>query len=797
MATSRRHPRPEADSEALRAKLATMTYSFAQQLPQLSSHTPPPPPHNPQQTPADDPNFPKLTSKPLYNQTARPGHPPSRAWDAAKRPPTPNRPPRWANGPGKPTTAAEVVASVPSDTSVHSEEAAETEKEEAELALYSKLVPTTSAVPRNPGSSLGSGGLRATGSVAAQKSSRTSTTTPLHAPQALPSIVRKEPMVSRMQSLSSDASKPQLARRVAKLNRSASATPPPALSVPSSASSSASVDGMETETTFDEELEKAGAVPFTSVLRKEDFSRPRYGIREDSPPRIRQILYPGTLRGQTESYDTKTLSNPARRFEEAFFNRRRNDMVTVTGIVNGRKSSMPTLRRSSAMLSSQEPRGGSGKDTSENDVTRSGKEVSDSSIPPGFEGRSATGSRSAYVRPRNGRSDADSPMPARSFDRGNPPIRPQNARADALREALDSRRRSGSPRTVRHSRTASGDSTSRPNGLESSVPRSNGTRNRSERDNRRAVTTEPDFIRRAQNSSSHRTDSRMNSSGPPDSKRSGSLGRNGEFVNRSRTTSSAGHRTRNESQLPSTGFRAEPAQGSKPYSPSRHPEIDLKESSAISIEPLRPNMYTTHHESGRLHNGRSEMSLGSSPPLQSQLPTGRQNGRSNHAYPPEQNGEWRGSLSKTDGNGIGRQDVTSNSYHNRVSNTSKSAHGSVFAANSQHTCSSTSAMMETVRGLLGTNGDATGRTHFEGMDDVVLPPLPNSEDVAFESMLRSMGWTPLDEDEGPKHHQTQANMNGLRNETNGSYHNGVQRRMNGIDNANGSNVGNGFYSHFH
>lgn len=149
-----------------------MTYSFAQQMPTL-------PPRRPSQ---DDLNFPSL---------------PTNA-------PSPDAP-RWP----KPITAAEVVASSPTpdltatDSTPHNAD--------AQLLLYSKLVPTASAVPRNPLRSLGGGGLRSTGSVAASK-------------QPAPPPPR-EPLASRMQSLSSDASRTQLARRVAKHQHRSPAPP--------------------------------------------------------------------------------------------------------------------------------------------------------------------------------------------------------------------------------------------------------------------------------------------------------------------------------------------------------------------------------------------------------------------------------------------------------------------------------------------------------------------------------------------------------------------------------------------
>lgn len=111
------------------------------------------------------------------------------------------------------------------------EEDSQSEKHQAELAPYFKLVPTTSAVPRNPGRSLRGGGLRSTGSVAAQKQ-LSAASVASHTSQKLTTIGRKEPLTSRMRNLFSDTSKPQLARRVAtKVVAPLRATPatPPAL----------------------------------------------------------------------------------------------------------------------------------------------------------------------------------------------------------------------------------------------------------------------------------------------------------------------------------------------------------------------------------------------------------------------------------------------------------------------------------------------------------------------------------------------------------------------------------------
>lgn len=116
---------------------------------------------------------------------------------------------KWGKGNRKLVTAAEVVASRPPENIGPTPEEEAAAKERSELATFAKLVPVASAIPRNPGRTIGfSGGLRDTGSLAAMQQQRAaskskSPTTGNHHP---PLSIAAKDSVSRLRSLSNSKS---------------------------------------------------------------------------------------------------------------------------------------------------------------------------------------------------------------------------------------------------------------------------------------------------------------------------------------------------------------------------------------------------------------------------------------------------------------------------------------------------------------------------------------------------------------------------------------------------------------
>lgn len=401
---------PPSPTEAtLRAKLAQMTYSFAQQMPLLPSETP--------------------------------------------------APPVWPTPAPKPTTAAQIVAAAPPDKHRVAQPDEASARQAAELALYSKLVPTASAVPRNPGRVLGGGRLRATGSVA-QKGGRIGPAAALHAPQPVSVIPRKEP-TSRMRNLSSEASRPQLERKVARPSRTPSATPPPVL------------DSLEPG----EEPVASGA----NDAREEDNSEPGsltgppersdrkdaalkniiavYGSPEKdnfTPPIATEPRTPAAQEGPSLPSSVRTRSQsqnpPSRRLNEAF-----NGTKGLSPVA-ARRDQIGALRRSSGP--SPPPGVASQKKTdvpptaSKNGrVARKDAVVGDilADAPPGFETRTAAITKAGFMS----RPKADS-RGAKAGEGGRAP--PQNDRAHAFREAMNTRRHSTSSRSGTSRRTSHSDS---------------------------------------------------------------------------------------------------------------------------------------------------------------------------------------------------------------------------------------------------------------------------------------------------------------------------------------------------
>lgn len=835
MATPRRQPlpKPSTEQEALRARLASITYSFAQQMPQPQLQSQRQQPHlntSPNNSNSslsrdiDDPNFPQLTSSQLTNKSfnslssSSPQPTSARAWNSSSVEPrtssSPAKPPRWGNTSGKPATAAEVVAAKASDTTGRNEENTESAKHDAELELYSKLVPTTSSLPRNPGRSLGGGGLRATGSVATQNIARPGSATVLQSPQPLSSLPRKEPMTSRMRSLSSGTPKPQLARRVAKPSRSATSTPPPVQpQVGISESSLDSADAWKMSASGPKRLLHA------QERKSELYVTPKDQVSDLSQgSALRTPGLNGTRRVDNYSHvrDIQVRDTPqhmTRRLDEAFSNANKYDPTTAPAPIATRKDQVNALRRSSvSSASSAYPpqRKPSGREAvnSHKSNPRTSSDLPSSRAPPGFERRPPTVTRSSLSTSR-ARPDSDSGHLSKARERESRPAPPPNARADALREALNSRRRSSSPRNPSYRRNSQNEACSGTNNLASAkVPPGKSSMEKEDFNG----TFEKQTLRPTSLPVSH--------------SRSSSSGSTGHTSSTPRLASlSRGHSRENSVQEDAVSRlidsvskqrAAFETNGSMKHVPKRNTMSSDFASKKMSEEnaakafkerlssqvtegrhsfPLFPNEAngikpSPIHFSRPSERVKTEQVCDSFPdkfPIPSAtMPNGRMNGW-----------DHRTNIDDIALNG-GAEDVMSTRFAQDEFDSSSSTFvdvhkGVVFQEVSIPANSAADDFMR----QLPHDGLATTESFCNERLEEVLPPLPDSEDVRFESMLRSMGWSPPDEDESLGESHQDGFHQAFRQEDPGNLgqHRTTTNRDN-LGNRENGTVASAYYSHF-
>lgn len=787
--------KPTTDAAALRARLATMTYSFAQQMP-----TPPPRPVS------GDPNFPHLPNSALPSaQQAR------------------------FSAPGKPATAAEVVAARKPDVVKNDQEIKQNAKQQAELALYSKLVPTTSAVPRNPGRRMGRGGLRATGSVVAQKPRVT-------VPPTQPSLVqRKEPLTSRMQSLSSDASRPRLARKVAKPNRTPSTAPPP---------SHKSANGVGTSPSKERVKETAAMAPantsdvnmmadsnsqakvstpipasrprevqtdsrdaylksIVSIYGNVDTEHSRPSPRTESTPSqhrpnddIRQTLVSPTMQSRLRNSPSQ-----ARRLEEAFNNGGRYDRVRSPSPATAKQSQVGTPRRTSAL--SPPPihpslRRTSGREhlasKEENEMKKTMQEAI-SDAPPGFEGRSSTASRSSFA-PR--KVENDGPTNSKSFSRDAAPALPQNDRAGAFREAINIRKHSSSPRPAfrriskgdpnhEGAQQPSGHRPSEKDGLRQHIVKSHLRSNSSSsKQNSTAATVSSEQVvrsKRKSDLSSARTkrdenffERRMEQAGVSD------VVSQGEQTPKVPVSTDEERFSRESTVLPSNEKvnRAKLLEGmneSGNCMDANHLTKTSVTKHEIGLES-RVDPVAAHHSGGNIDECNETDSVGKVT-ADSEFRQRNLNGWDH------QTNEVHCGNAEELVNGLLDQD--DEDYMPPIS--APMGNGPVGTSSMPGT-----SVVDLMR-QLQVGSSLSSMMNNERCEDVLLPPLPNSEeDVRFESMLRSMGWMPPDEDEKTRGDGTgiirETTSRALRVEV-------ADRGVNdGLESVKNGNRQNPYYSHF-
>eukprot|EP00177_Eucheuma_denticulatum_P007819 GFKZ01014230.1.p1 GENE.GFKZ01014230.1~~GFKZ01014230.1.p1 ORF type:complete len:818 (-),score=109.07 GFKZ01014230.1:893-3346(-) len=806
--------RQSSDAAALRTqpRSATMTYSFAQQMPAL-----PPRPSQPPPRPAsEDPNFPHLSRPHSPHPTQQ----------------------LWVSPPGKPTTAAEIVAARRPEATPDEEETHESAKQQAELALYSKLVPTTSAVPRNPGRPLGGGGLRATGSVAAPKSRIATPTSKSSLAQ------RKEPMASRMRSLSSEASRPQLARKIAQSSRAASATPPPAEKdqnglkngiytdegsvqnqhVKSESHVNGSVEHQELQdmTRLSLDVKATVIAPKPRDVRTDIREAYLKSIGSVNGHVDKETLKPASRTEQSaiatsrhrvggesrqtggEPISMRRQKNPpthARRLEEAFANGGRRDGVRSPSPMAVGKGRVGGLRRPTASSPppiNSLPRKVGGRDQPlakpKNGTKLSLKEPS-SDAPPGFGGRLSTASKAKYV-PR--RSD-DGANGLKQVERDNVPALPQNDRADAFREAINTRRHSSSPRPFTPRRGTGNESvqngSQQPNSIRSVEKDNSRVSNGSKGQSRHSsFPSKPNGTLGNVSVEQRVTLQRSVDQGHAKGRRQENGLERGEDRSTELLHPSLSD-TASQVKLCEEGSRVPASKISTQHSVNGLSSRTVIEDAGhrgdhVDVTHLMPSVLSNHN-------------LGIHPTLSAIGPLSIAGSDEDlNRSPTEQIAVAKTDFAHQSVNGwsLGRNEIPCGRPESLIDGllSQEDDHVPGISAGlvngSLPSSSAAGLSMIDLMRELEVNGSTTSALLNEGCEDVLLPPLPDSEeDVRFEHMLRSMGWTPPDEDENSR-----GNGLGIMQETTPRVLQArVEEEMNGgmqrVKNGNGQSP---YYSHF-
>lgn len=338
---------------------------------------------------------------------------------------------KWGKGSSRVTTVAEIVANASTDGHQSSHNSA-VANEDAELDLYSRLVPTASVVPRNPRRALGGGGLRGTGSIAAQAIS------PSHAARSLSPISggRSESSSSgRMQSLSSGSSAAQLARRRAapqKSRRPISPSPCPGSESEISSSHSPPVVPVE-----EEEEEETQPEASNDAVDARDPGSTRSPASKSAPsPTKPQIATTPPAAGKAVDRSPPDSSATWTRAPEPV-PLRRGQIENLRGSDGG-----PSPGTSTSSLASPATHGDGTSGSGSQSRLSPAPQTPQSHRLAALGGIDGLGSRGKALRAKS------------------PPPRPSNSRADALRDAFSRRAPSQPPKPLRFSRATMGSSLS-------------------------------------------------------------------------------------------------------------------------------------------------------------------------------------------------------------------------------------------------------------------------------------------------------------------------------------------------
>lgn len=637
-------------------------------------------------------------------------------------------------------------------------------------------------------------------------------------------------MTSRMRSLSSDASKPQLARRVARPSRTPSATPPPSASdAPNSDDSQnrTTLDAIKTDESRMELCKMSGtgdsliAIPSPRQPRAatEDAYlrsiRSIYGnVERDTPRRSESTTASASKKSGVEGPNpSRSRVQPSRRLDEAFKSpppqpSNRHEGRRSPSPVPSRKDQIGALRRSSAPSPPpglhSAPRKGTGKDTAPAPV-KNGKKASvqdmHAEAPPGFEARSSTVSRGAFLGRGRPENDASSGSKSAERERDSIPTRPQNSRAHAFREAINTRRYSNSPRNAASRRTSgvAASSALEPNG--DVIKESPSVRAPSTRDTSRSRNGDKDVVRPLSFPGKH------------------PVGENGTFSQenvRLRRKSDQAPISKREERIMSRRMEsptenptsAAPSGESGPKvrdaSPRKTNRTDSTTNGSI-VERERNTRSSDDRLSSSVGQNRENVFAGTRRNGSTESPkvvqycdreTDEEPMRLSTLEPDRINGWSDGTNGVSDGNAEAIVNLLLEDDDDdfmRLAPAPDARRPATTAA------SEAPSMIDLMRELHANGAKSSVLNSAERQEDV-LPPLPDPEEyVRFEKMLRSMGWTPPEEDESPKNHES----NGLALHLRQAAARGMSRDISdiggmnsGLQSAENGEVRGSYYSHF-
>lgn len=631
-------------------------------------------------------------------------------------------------------------------------------------------------------------------------------------------------MSSRMKSLSSEASKTQLARRVARTSRVNSATPPPTDTnesneiaeivkpVPVDPTRGAVAKAGVTPKTNGEGAEPTAVITQrmreTRVDTEEAFMRSIrsiYGnVDRDLPSRRSGSPASSVPRKSTEAQSaTSQAQQSSRRLDEAFKSPSPSPSARYEGRrtpspVPSRKDQIGALRRSSAVSPQPGPTSGPRKsinrDSSSTPVKNGRKTPTAETTgdaPPGFESRSSTMSRGAFLG--RGKGDGDVGSVSKTSERERDPVlpRPANSRADAFRQAINTRRHSNSPRSASSRHATTPDS----NGDDSSSGRLSLGREES-----RLRTSDKESSRQG-SSASKQT---MGVAGTPTHDRDRSrkkpdkvtLQKREERIMRRRFEMAAevpeavtvgvdsGSVTTTLEELPLKTNRTD---STKNLSAARNGQAEDKGFNMGGTDTQFSPLTSSKNRfvfAGSPNS--SQVQLPEVPHPESVKPTEHSIAQTN--LEPAEITTWvNGTTEVSDGDA---EAIVNNLLENEDDYLPASSLSTVVGSTPRGKGPS---MIDLMQGIHANEPSSSVLSTSDRQEDV-LPPLPNSEeDVRFETMLRSMGWTPPEEDETIRNQRNgitvQSNHDPSRSNSSLSGIVGMRPTENG-------EMQSGYYSHF-
>lgn len=419
----------------LKMKLASMPYSFSQQMPAPST----------QSKSAFNKAYPKVGAP-------KTGHSswPSTSANGAQAAAPARENGYWGSGAAKlagkrPTTAAEIVASNPQEQHKDAEIDTKSMSERAQLELLSKLVPTTSVVPKVPGRFANSENVL-------RSSGRTGSALPvtLRTNPVPLSSVQSAPPNTRLQSLSSSSASVERARK--KLSAAAAAA---AASEPTGGNSLTLVDSgrMDMAKGSSPEL-KNTADRDQKAAKKIDGVKDEQEFTSEQPSAGRSM---GSSNSFSNPRPQARTSAPPRSTQKTLFDAKRNPRrQSPPPLAPKRMGGSPSRASSSSSPSVDQNTSGASRLSQISVLRKSGNPTSQpahsskrgnapASAPPGFGGRALSSAffpQSQSRKPGPTRSPTSHTShsgapPSNTRDRvHSPPVRPPNKRADAFREAL-------------------------------------------------------------------------------------------------------------------------------------------------------------------------------------------------------------------------------------------------------------------------------------------------------------------------------------------------------------------------